>query len=87
MERRGVMVDLVQLIEPFIPGLRRYARSLLKASAAADDLVQNTLETQADPIITEIGATYTLNKFISANLIVLARHRSKWCAAPAPRAR
>lgn len=84
MERRGVMADLVQLIEPFIPGLRRYARSLLKDGAAADDLVQ---ETQADPIITEIGATYTPNKFISANLIVLARHRSKWCAAPAPRAR
>lgn len=28
------MADLVQLIEPFIPGLRRYARSLLKDSAA-----------------------------------------------------
>jgi RNA polymerase sigma factor (sigma-70 family) len=32
------------LIEPLIPALRRYARSLLRNPAAADDLVQDTLE-------------------------------------------
>ena len=32
------------LVEPMIPALRRYARSLLKDAAAADDLVQDTLE-------------------------------------------
>jgi RNA polymerase sigma factor (sigma-70 family) len=44
MERRGVMADMAQLIEPLIPALRRYARSFLKDAAAADDLVQDTLE-------------------------------------------
>ena len=32
------------LVEPMIPALRRYARSLLKNAASADDLVQDTLE-------------------------------------------
>ena len=32
------------LVEPVIPRLRRYARSLLRDSAAADDLVQDCLE-------------------------------------------
>jgi RNA polymerase sigma factor (sigma-70 family) len=44
MERSGVMADMAQLIEPLIPALRRYARSFLKDAAAADDLVQDTLE-------------------------------------------
>lgn len=35
---------MVQLIEPLIPALRRYARSFLREPAAADDLVQDTLE-------------------------------------------
>jgi RNA polymerase sigma factor (sigma-70 family) len=38
------MADMAQLIEPLIPALRRYARSFLKDTAAADDLVQDTLE-------------------------------------------
>jgi RNA polymerase sigma factor (sigma-70 family) len=44
MERRSVMADMAQLIEPLVPALRRYARSFLKDAAAADDLVQDTLE-------------------------------------------
>jgi RNA polymerase sigma factor (sigma-70 family) len=36
--------DLMRLIEPLIPGLRRYARALLRERAAADDLVQDCLE-------------------------------------------
>ncbi len=36
--------DMAELIEPLIPPLRRYARSFLKDPAAADDLVQDTLE-------------------------------------------
>ena len=35
---------MVQLIEPLIPALRRYARSFLREPAAADDLVQDALE-------------------------------------------
>ena len=50
MGRRGVMADLVQVIEPFIPGLRRDARSLLKDGAAADDLLQDTLGACAQPM-------------------------------------
>lgn len=38
------MHDMMILIEPLIPGLRRYARALLKDAAAADDLVQDCLE-------------------------------------------
>jgi RNA polymerase sigma factor (sigma-70 family) len=38
------MADMAQLIEPLILALRRYARSLLSDSAAADDLLQDTLE-------------------------------------------
>ena len=38
------MSDMIELIEPQIPGLRRYARSLLRDAAAADDLVQDCLE-------------------------------------------
>lgn len=34
----------MRLVEPVIPRLRRYARSLLRDSAAADDLVQDCLE-------------------------------------------
>ncbi|MEO6856916.1 MAG: sigma-70 family RNA polymerase sigma factor [Rhodoferax sp.] len=38
------MKDLVQLVEPMIPALRRYARALLHDRAVADDLVQDCLE-------------------------------------------
>ncbi len=36
--------DMVRLIEPIIPALRRYARALMRDRAAADDLVQDCLE-------------------------------------------
>jgi len=35
---------MMTLVEPLIPSLRRYARSLLRDPAAADDLVQDCLE-------------------------------------------
>lgn len=38
------MDDIAALIEPQIPGLRRYAWALLRDHDAADDLVQDTLE-------------------------------------------
>lgn len=38
------MRDMILLIEPVIPRLRRYARALLRDTAAADDLVQDCLE-------------------------------------------
>jgi len=38
------MNDLLLLIEPQIPALRRYARALVGNRAAADDLVQDCLE-------------------------------------------
>lgn len=38
------MHDMLRLVEPLIPALRRYARSLLKDRTAADDLVQDCLE-------------------------------------------
>jgi RNA polymerase sigma factor (sigma-70 family) len=38
------MQDMIHLIEPVIPALRRYARALLRDAAAADDLVQDCLE-------------------------------------------
>lgn len=38
------MADMMRLVEPLIPALRRYARSLLREPAAADDLVQDCLE-------------------------------------------
>ncbi len=38
------MNDMLRLIEPLIPALRRYARALLREHAAADDLVQDCLE-------------------------------------------
>lgn len=36
--------DMVRLIEPIVPALRRYARALMKDRSAADDLVQDCLE-------------------------------------------
>lgn len=39
-----MMTEMVHLIEPLIPALRRYARALLRDRAAADDLVQDCLE-------------------------------------------
>ncbi len=38
------MRDMMLLVEPLIPGLRRYARALLHDVSAADDLVQDCLE-------------------------------------------
>ena len=38
------MDALVAQLEPLIPGLRRYARGLVRDADAADDLVQDTLE-------------------------------------------
>jgi RNA polymerase sigma factor (sigma-70 family) len=38
------MNDMVRLIQPVIPGLRRYAHALLRDRAEADDLVQDCLE-------------------------------------------
>jgi RNA polymerase sigma factor (sigma-70 family) len=38
------MNDMLRLIEPLIPSLRRYARALAKDRAVADDLVQDCLE-------------------------------------------
>lgn len=42
--RWSAMQDMIRLIEPSIPALRRYARALLRNRAAADDLVQDCLE-------------------------------------------
>ncbi|WP_374572046.1 RNA polymerase sigma factor [Phenylobacterium sp.] len=36
--------DMIELIEPLIPALRRYARALMRDREAADDLVQDCLE-------------------------------------------
>lgn len=38
------MQDLLLQVEPLIPSLRRYARSLLRDAQLADDLVQDCLE-------------------------------------------
>lgn len=38
------MSDLMRLVEPLIPALRRYARALLRNPSDADDLVQDCLE-------------------------------------------
>jgi len=38
------MNDILLLIEPMTPALRRYARGLLRDATAADDLVQDCLE-------------------------------------------
>lgn len=38
------MDDMIALIEPSIPSLRRYARSLVRDTSEADDLVQDCLE-------------------------------------------
>ena len=38
------MNDMLRLIEPVIPALRRYARALVRDRATADDLVQDCLE-------------------------------------------
>lgn len=42
--RLEIMVDPAPLLEPLIPSLRRYAYALVREHAAADDLVQDTLE-------------------------------------------
>ncbi|MBP2302459.1 sigma-70 family RNA polymerase sigma factor [Azospirillum picis] len=38
------MKDMMLLVEPLIPALRRYAKALLRDPAGADDLVQDCLE-------------------------------------------
>jgi RNA polymerase sigma-70 factor (ECF subfamily) len=38
------MKDMMFLVEPLIPALRRYARALVRDRSAADDLVQDCLE-------------------------------------------
>jgi RNA polymerase sigma-70 factor, ECF subfamily len=38
------MQDMLLQIEPLIPALRRYARTLLRDRSAADDLLQDCLE-------------------------------------------
>jgi RNA polymerase sigma-70 factor (ECF subfamily) len=38
------MTDMICLIEPAIPALRRYAQGLMRDPSAADDLVQDCLE-------------------------------------------
>lgn len=38
------MTDMGRLIEPVIPGLRRYANALVRDASEADDLVQDCLE-------------------------------------------
>lgn len=38
------MKEILLQIEPLIPGLRRYARALMRSRPAADDLVQHCLE-------------------------------------------
>ncbi len=38
------MKDMLLLVEPLIPALRRYARALVRDRATADDLVQDCLE-------------------------------------------
>lgn len=38
------MNDILRLIQPMIPALRRYARGLVRDATAADDLVQDCLE-------------------------------------------
>jgi len=38
------MNDMLLLVEPMIPALRRYARALVRNPATADDLVQDCLE-------------------------------------------
>ena len=42
------MDDMIRLIEPMIPALRRYARGLTRNHAGADDLVQDCLERAID---------------------------------------
>lgn len=38
------MNDILRIIEPMIPSLRRYARAMVRNRATADDLVQDCLE-------------------------------------------
>ena len=38
------MSNLMQMVQPLIPGLRRYARTMLRDASTADDLVQDCLE-------------------------------------------
>ena len=46
------MSDMVRLVEPLIPALRRYARALLRDPADADDLVQ---ELGREPSVGELA--------------------------------
>jgi RNA polymerase sigma-70 factor (ECF subfamily) len=44
MRGETAMDEMLRQVEPLIPALRRYARSLLRNQAGADDLVQDCLE-------------------------------------------
>src|SRR5215831_6968574 len=44
LQAEHAMKDMLVQVEPLIPALRRYARSLVRNRAAADDLVQDCLE-------------------------------------------
>src|SRR5215475_8400611 len=43
-DREHAVNDMLPLVEPLIPALRRYARALMRNHAQADDLVQDCLE-------------------------------------------
>src|ERR1700760_4703471 len=43
-DKARAMNDMIRLVEPLIPALRRYAGGLTRNSAEADDLVQDCLE-------------------------------------------
>jgi RNA polymerase sigma factor (sigma-70 family) len=43
-DQKSAMNDMMLLIEPQIPALRRYARALVRNPTTADDLVQDCLE-------------------------------------------
>ena len=42
------MKDMMGLVEPLIPSLRRYARSLLREPAAADELQRGNRQEDAE---------------------------------------
>jgi len=44
MPDMSIAQDMMALVEPLVPSLRRYARSLLRDPVGADDLVQDCLE-------------------------------------------
>lgn len=75
------MSDLVQMIQPLIPGLRRYARAMLRDAATADDLVQDCLERvvsrwyQRRPEGDAATWTYTILHNLASNHLRNAKRR------------